>query len=230
KEGKSIPAQMSRAAIHQYKMYGLMPIGDTPRRGGWWYHTSLETRTKWFGPNGGGDTPAGRDKMLEGKAKKYEQMKAAAYDEKVRPIDEFGDKMTHEQHIPIMNGLVNNVEGQFQVNVPNNGVLPGIPDDVAVEVPAIVNKKGILPMRVPPLSKKIMMECVLPDWLNMERTLEAVLSGDKSMMLYGVLEAKETTSYEHGVEVLDALFNIEPNEPMKHIEDINEHFSWPKNW
>jgi alpha-galactosidase/6-phospho-beta-glucosidase family protein len=105
-------------------------------------------------------------------------MKQAAYDEKIRPIDLFGDKMTHEQHIPIMNGLVNNVEGQFQVNIPNNGVLPGIPNDVAVEVPAIVNKKGIQPVRVPPLPKKIMLECILPHWLNMEQGLEALLSGD----------------------------------------------------
>lgn len=229
-EGRSIPTQMSRAAIHQYRMYGLLPIGDTPRRGGWWYHTSLETRAHWYDPNGSKDTPAGRDRVLGSKARKYEQMKEAAYDEKVRPIDLFGDKMTHEQHIPIMNGLVNNVEGQFQVNVPNHGVLPGIPDDVAVEVPAIVNKKGIQPVRVPPLPKKIMLECIYPDWLSMERTLEAVLSGDKSMMLHGVLEAKETKSYEHGVEVLEALFNIEPNEPMAHVEDINEHFSWPENW
>ena len=67
-------------------------------------------------------------------------------------------------------------------------------------------------------------------WLDMERTLEAVLTGDKSMMLYGGLEAKETKSYEHGLEVLDALFDIEPNEPMAHVKPINEHFDWPKNW
>ena len=231
KEGKSIPAQMSRSAIHQYKMYGLMPIGDTPRRGGWWYHTDLETRKRWYDPNGGGgDTPEGRDKILEGKAKKWAQMKAAAFDEKVRPVDLFGDKMTHEQHIPIMNGLVNNVEGQFQVNIPNDGALPGIPDDVAVEVPAIVNKKGIQPLRVPPLPRKIMLECIYPDWLKMERGLEALLSGDKSMMLFGVLESHQTKSYEQAVEVVEALFNIEPNEPMKYVEEISEHYQWPKNW
>ncbi len=64
----------------------------------------------------------------------------------------------------------------------------------------------------------------------MERTLEAVLSGDKSMMLFGVLGSKETKSYEHGLETLDALVNIEPNEPMQYAEGINAHFSWPKNW
>ena len=57
-----------------------------------------------------------------------------------------------------------------------------------------------------------------------------VINKPKSVMLFGVLESKETKSYQHGLETLDALFNIEPNEPMKHVEDINAHFSWPKNW
>ncbi|MCZ6632759.1 MAG: alpha-glucosidase/alpha-galactosidase [bacterium] len=228
--GKEIPTQMSRSAIHQYKMYGLMPIGDTPRRGGWWYHTDLETRKRWYTRNGGKDTPEGRDRVLKSKDKKFEQMKEAAYDEKVRPVDLFGDKKTTEQHIPIMDGLVNDTEGQFQVNIPNNGALPGIPDDVAVEVPAIVNKKGIQPLRVPPLPNKIMLECIYPDWLRMERTLEALKTGDKSMMLFSVLESHQTRTYEQAVEMVDTLFAMEPSVPMQFIEDINDHYQWPENW
>jgi alpha-galactosidase/6-phospho-beta-glucosidase family protein len=93
-----------------------------------------------------------------------------------------------------------------------------------------VNKKGIQPTRVPPLSKKIMLECVLPHWLMMEQGLEALLSGDRSMMLHGVLRSPETRSYEQAVETLEAMFDIEPSEPMAHLEDIREHYSWPKNW
>lgn len=225
-----ISAQLSLSAIHQYRMYGLMPVGDTPRRGGWWYHTDLETRQRWYGGKGGNDTPAGRDRVLEGKEKKFEQMKEAAYDEKVRPIDLFGDKMTSEQHVPIIDGLVNDNEGQFQVNVPNNGALPGIPDDVVVELPAIVNKKGIQPLRVQPLPNKIMLECIYPDWLRMERTLEALLTGDLSMMLFSILESHQTRSYDQATEVLDALLHIEPNAPMAHIDDINDHYAWPDKW
>jgi alpha-galactosidase len=226
-----IPAQMSPAAVHQYKMFGLMPVGDTPRVGGWWYHTDLETRMRWYGgPIGGGDTPEGRDRILKGKEKHYQQMKEAAYDPAIRPIKLFGDKKTSEQHIPIIDGLVNNNEGKFQVNIPNNGVLPGIPDDVAVEVPAIVNKKGIQPLPIHTLPKKIMLECIYPDWLDMERTLEALKLGDKSMLLYGILNSHQTKSYDHAMEVLEALLNIEPNEPMAYVKDINEHYKWPKNW
>ena len=225
-----IPTQMSPSAIHQYRMYGLMPIGDTPRSGGWWYHTDIETRSRWFGKGGGNDTPEGRQKVLEGKEQKYQQMKSAAFDKDTRPIDMFGDQMTSEQHIPIMDGLVNDNEGQFQVNIPNNGALPGIPDDVAVEVPAIVNKKGIQPLRVPPLPNKIMLERIYPNWLGMERGLEAIESGDKSMILYSILESQQTQTYDQAMRVMDALFNIEPNEPMKYVEDINDHYRWPDNW
>ena len=56
-ENGGVSAQMSPSAIHQYRMFGLMPIGDTPRRGGWWYHVDLETRRRWYGGSGGGDTP-----------------------------------------------------------------------------------------------------------------------------------------------------------------------------
>ncbi len=225
-----VSAQWSPAAIHQYKLYGLFPIGDTPRTGGWWYHTDLETRARWYGAGGGGDTPEGRDRILREKEEKYAQMKAAAYDPQVRPITLFGDKKTTEQHIPIIDALVNDHEYRAQVNVLNNGALPGLPDDVAVEVPAIVNQMGIQPIRVEPLPNKVMLECIYPDWLEMERTLEALLSGDKSMLLFGVLQSHQTRSYEQAEKALEALLDIEPNEPMAFVEDIHDHYQWPENW
>ena len=57
--------QMRRAAIHQYQLFGLMPIGDTPRMVGWWYHINLATKRRWFGPLGGFDSEIGWAKYLE---------------------------------------------------------------------------------------------------------------------------------------------------------------------
>jgi alpha-galactosidase len=228
---RGIPTQMSPAAVHQYKMFGLMPIGDTPRSGGWWYHVDLETRKRWYGgPGGGGDTPEGRDRVIAGKEKKYEEMVQAAYDPQVRPIELFGDHKTSEQHVPIIDGLVNNHEGQFQVNVPNRGALAGLPDDVAVEVPAVVNKMGIQPLRVGALPPKVMLERIYPTWLSMERNLEAFRSGDKSMLLYGILDSHQTRSYDQAVELLEALLAMPKTEPMAYVVDINEHFKYPDNW
>jgi len=226
-----IPAQMSPAAIHQYKMFGLMPIGDTPRSGGWWYHTDLDTRIRWYGgPGGGGDTPKGRDRIIAGKEERYKEMVKAATEDGVRPIELFGSTKTREQHVPIIDGLVNDNEGWFQVNVPNMGALPGLPDDVAVEVPAVVNKKGIQPLRVEPLPAKVMLERIYPTWLSMERNLEAFHSGDTSMLLYGILESHQTKSYDQAVELLEALMAMPKTEPMAYVKDMNEHFSYPDHW
>jgi alpha-galactosidase len=132
--------------------------------------------------------------------------------------------MTGEQIVPIMDGLVNNHEGQFQVNVPNWGALQGIPDDVVVEVPAIVNQKGIQPLNVGELPLKIMLEHILPEWLAMERQLEAFRTGDRSMLLWGVLDSHQTRSYDQAVAVLEDLLAADGHEEM------NRYFKYPPGW
>jgi len=217
--------QMSRGAVHQYHLYGKFPIGDTVRRGGWWYHNSLESKKYWFGePWGGPDTELARPLFVKNLEERIAQMTRLANDPKASMIEAFGAQKTREQQVPIIDGLVNNNEGYFQVNVPNKGALPGIPDDVVVEVPAIVNQKGIQPIRVDPLPAKIMLEHVLPEWLDMERELLAYKTGDRSMLLWDVLESHQTKSYQQAVEVLDELLKMEGHEEMA------EHYRFPKNW
>ena len=159
--------------------------------------------------------PRGATASCKDKEEKYEQMKKAAYDaDSAARSSLFGSEKTSEQHVPIIDALVNDHEGQFQVNVPNNGALHGLPDDVAVEVPAIVNTRASSRICVGALPQKIMLEQIYPDWLDMERTLEALLTGDKTMLLYGILQSHQTRSYEQAVETLEALMHMEPNEPM----------------
>jgi len=84
-----------------------------------------------------------------------------------------------------------------------------------------VNIKGIQPLRVPPLPKKIMLECIYPEWLQMERTLEAIKTCDRSMMLYNVLESHQTRSYDQAVEVMEKTFGLDHNRAM------DAHFEYP---
>ena len=110
-------------------------------------------------------------------------MTALARDPNADLIEILGTTKTREQQVPIIDALVNNVEGQFQVNVPNNGTLAGLPDDVVVEVPAIINQKGVQPYVAGPLPDKIMLNEILPDWLRMERALLALETGDRALLL-----------------------------------------------
>jgi alpha-galactosidase len=204
--------QMSRGTIHQYKMYGLMPIGDTPRTqpttSNWWYHTDLATKKRWFGePFGGPDTEIARPFYVANLEKKMREMGDAANDPSRRVTEVFGTDKTREQHVGIIDALANNVEGRFQINWPNRGVIDGLPDDVAAEFRALIDASGVHPIKPLPLPRKIMLEQVLPFWLDMERTLEAYRTGDRSMLLWNILQSHQTRSYEQAVDVLQALLD-----------------------
>ena len=214
--------QLSRGAVHQYRMYGLFPIGDSPRVGGWWYHTDIDTKKHWFGePYGGPDTHIARPVHVERLEKRLEQIRAACEDPSARMTDLFGTERTREQQVPIIDALTNDERGTFQVNVPNRGALPGVDDDVVVEVPAVIDRKGIHPLRVAPLPRKIMLEQLLPTILGMERELEAYRTGDRSMLLWNALEHHQTRSYDQAFAALEELLREPSN------RELAEHFRYP---
>ncbi|MBV7339003.1 alpha-glucosidase/alpha-galactosidase [Chloroflexi bacterium TSY] len=213
--------QMSRGAIHQYKLYGHMPIGDTVRRGGWWYHTDIETKKFWFGDRfGGPDTHIARPFYVENLDKKIAMMTELANDPSASLVENLGAEKTKEQQVPIIDALVNNVAGEFEVNVPNNGAIEGIPDDVVVEVPAWIDKRGIQPLRVGKLPPKIMYEHILPEWLDMERDLLAFKTGDRTQLVFNALTSPFTHSYEQGVGMMEDIMN------MPGHEEVNEFFKY----
>jgi alpha-galactosidase len=183
---------LSRAAVHQYRIFGLMPIGDTPRRGGWWYHSDLKARQYWYGmPYGGQDTELSWPLYVENLERRVARIARLAQDPKARVSDEIGTTPTREQQVPIIDGLVNNVEGEFQVNVPNRGALEGVADDVVVEV---------------------------------ERTLLGIKAGDRSILLWNVLDNHHTQSYEQALAVLEELLSYPGN------RELAAHYRRPKNW
>lgn len=210
--------QMSRAAVDIYKMVGLFPIGDTPRAGGWWYHTDLETKKKWYGPVGGFDSEIGWAQYLDYLRERVDHIARVVADPSVSVTKEFPPVKTNEQQVPIIDALVNNNEGRFQVNIPNNGVIPGIPDDVVVEVPAIINNRGVQAIHVGKLPQNLMLHAIIPRMLIMERALEAFLTGDKRILLSIFLHDHRTRSVEQAEVAVEALLALPFN------RDIAEHF------
>ncbi|HUX85737.1 MAG TPA: hypothetical protein VMW65_01940, partial [Chloroflexota bacterium] len=200
----------SRGTIHQYKMYGLMPIGDTPRgernTNSWWYHTDLATKKRWFGePFGGPDTDIARPQYVADHEKKMREIAQIANDPKSKISDVLGTTKTREQQLPIIDALTNNATGRFQVNVPNQGIIDGIPDDVVVECQAEIDATGVHKIKPTTLPKKVMLEQVLPRWLEMERNVESYLSGDLGMLLWTALTNHQTRTYEQAVAAVQDL-------------------------
>jgi alpha-galactosidase len=208
--------QMSRGTIHLYLLYGLMPIGDTPRsQMNWWLHTDIETKKHWFGePWGGPDTELARPFYVANLEQRMAEVARVAADPSARVTELVGTTKTREQQVPIIDALVNGHGGFFQINVPNRGALAGVAGDVVVEVPAWIDQAGIHPLRATPLPRKIMLEQILPRVLEMERELEAFKTGDRSMLLYNALMSPQTRSYEQAVAVLNDLLAMEGNEAL----------------
>jgi len=191
--------QMSRAAIEQYRLLGLMPVGDTPRRGGWWFHTDLETKKRWYGELGGFDSEIGWGQYLEGLEKKVERIHAAANDPSARLTELFPPQRTGEQHFPLIDALVNDNRVELQVNVPNRGAIEGIPDDVVVEVPALCSRRGIQPYHVGRLPELVMLNSIWPRILHVERIVSLSLRPDRRMLLYTILDDHRTRSWDDAV-------------------------------
>jgi alpha-galactosidase len=209
--------QMSPAAIHMYRFYGLMPIGDASRalwREAWWYHLDLAAKKRWWGPLGGFDSEEGWALYLANLRRSLERIREVASDPKRRVTEVFPPRKSDEQIVPIINALTNDRQGFFQVNVPNRGALAGIPHDVVVEVPAIVDGRGVRPLAVGGLPDQIMLGVMWPQWLQMERSLAAYLSGDRRCLMQILMADHPTRTWEQADQALNGLLGMAGNERM----------------
>jgi len=205
---------MSPAAIDMYKRFGLFPIGDTIRSGGWKYHTNLETKKRWYGPVGGFDSEIGWPRYLDDLRKQMDKMFRVCNNQSIPVKSVFPPVESGEQHVPIVDAIVNNKEGMFQVNIPNKGVISGIPDDVVVEVPAILSGRGVQRKRAGELPKLLMLHVMIPRMLRMEWALEAFLKGGKDLLLEWLLNDPRTESLEQAEAVIKDILALPFNKEM----------------
>jgi alpha-galactosidase len=194
--------QMSPAAIELYKLTGLMPIGDTPRNGGWWLHQDLETKRRWYGELGGFDSEIGWQQYLDGCWGRVAQIHNAANDLSTKLTEVFPPKHTGEQHFPLVDALWNDNETTLQVNVPNSGAIQGIPDDVVVELPAVCSRRGIQSLHVGKLPRVLMLTQLHPRLRQAEQIIAMALEPDERVLMRMILDDHRTKSWGHAVEFL----------------------------
>jgi alpha-galactosidase len=212
--------QMRRAAIHQYKLFGLMPIGDTPRMVGWWYHTDLETKQRWYGPTGGFDSEIGWGQYLEHIGERVRRVEEVALDEGRLVSDTFKPVQSNEQIVPIIDSLVNDVERLFQVNIPNQGqIVKGFPEDLVIECQGVVSGVGIRGVSAAPFPDKLMAGAMIPRWHRAESMVKALQTGDPDLVLLYLLNDQRTRSLAQA-EALLAEWFAEPRN-----ERVARHFA-----
>ncbi len=101
--------------------------------------------------------------------------------------DEFLQNESGERGVNIAAALLNNLnQYELNVNVVNNGALPGLPDWAIVEVPAVVSGAGVLPLRMPALPTGI--TAMLNQQVAIQdRVVQAAVHGDRHAALQALL-------------------------------------------
>jgi alpha-galactosidase len=209
--------QLSKVAWHLLDLYGLMPIGDTTRAiwpDVWWYHTSLEMKQQWYGPTGGWDSELGHQNNLDWLAGTLTQIQEIVTRPDVKIAEAFPLAHSEWQIVPIIDSIANNRRHLYQVNIPNQGVIPALPDDFVIEVPAYVDASGCYPAVTKPLTPLVWYGAILPRWLLAERIVMAMQTGDRRYLLQTYLSDHKTLSFEQATSALDALITAPWNADM----------------
>lgn len=107
------------------------------------------------------------------------------------PVDELRDVWRHDmldEGIPeIIEAIAYNDNYYHQqLNVPNNGYIPNLPDDAIVEVPGILSGMGIQGLGFPPLPEAIAELCRRELTLS-SLVIEAAATGDRQLALRALL-------------------------------------------
>ena len=114
----------------------------------------------------------------------------AEWDEQRKNLEDKNQAMelcqSHEYAASIINGLENNKEVTINGNVSNKGFIENLPSKISVEVPCLINRKGIHPLKIgklPPHLSALMMTNI-----NVEQlTVEAALSGKKEFIYHAAM-------------------------------------------
>ncbi|MDR3051081.1 MAG: hypothetical protein LBU67_05115 [Oscillospiraceae bacterium] len=170
-------------AVDLYKRYGVFPIGDTGNPGGgawgWFYHTDGQVEKQW---NEDPDTWF-QDYFISSNAN-VARVKQAAYDPGVKAMDLAGRETSHEQIVSLIESIYCDIERVLIVNVLNTRLsVPGLPQDFAVEVPAVVSARGIQPVATEPLPKPILAYICRDRIAPIEMELEALRTGRKDLLV-----------------------------------------------
>jgi alpha-galactosidase len=205
----------SRAAVDMYHLYGLFPIGDTVRSGSWKYHYDLKTKQYWFGEYGGPDSEIGWARYLKRVEERTKNIFKLAEAADSSLFTEFPPIKSREQIAPLIDSIANHKGERFVLDVRNDGAIPTLPDDVAVEIPVLADRKGLHKEKIDPIPKKLSDMALRPRLMRLEMAMEAFLNGDKSVLLEILYRDPRTKSDLQAIQVLDDILALPFNEEMR---------------
>jgi alpha-galactosidase len=191
--GKLEWGNLSPKAVHMYRFFGLLPIGDTAGHSSpWWYLGDENVQRRY-----GYVLADWREVYNAHIQTKMEAIRQAASHPEV-PSTKWipPEKSTGHDHINLIDAIANDRPGEYVVNIPNRGALDGLGHDVVVEIPAVVSARGVQGLGVGRLPEAITLY-LQSAAARMEYLLKAYETGDRRLLTaYFLQEPWNTLSLE----------------------------------
>jgi len=124
-------------------------------------------------------------------------------------LEEMELKRSGELQVPIMEGIGCGVVRKLAaVNVPNQGAIPNLPDDLVVEIPATADADGLHPVGMAPLPEAIAAMIRLQGSIH-QVLVEAYAERSKEKLLQAFLLDPCVDSYRRAVECVDEMLRLQ---------------------
>lgn len=142
----------------------------------------------------------------------YSSYKAAMRSNHEEALRRIADGTPPEEYwrvVPIIEGiLTDSHHGELAVNVPNDGLIDYLPANQMVEVPGIIDRKGIHGVRLDPYPKAFAALLMTQVPVN-DMTTEAVLSGSKEAALQAILVDPVCHDAKAAADLLDTMLSLQ---------------------
>ncbi|MEM2794505.1 MAG: hypothetical protein QXY49_01475, partial [Thermofilaceae archaeon] len=202
-------------AVDLYKRFGAFPLGDTCTPGGgawpWWYHVDDETESRWRE-----DPRSWWEGYFSWLKARVDDLIAFARKPSSSVFEKFGHERSNEDVVQLIESIACDVPRVFQVNIMNKGNLVStIPSNFEVEVPALVDGRGIHGIQAGSLPKRVLAYALRDRVAPVETELEAYEAGDRSKLVELVMMDPWTRSQEQAEELVKKILDLPYHAEMK---------------
>ena len=138
--------------------------------------------------------------------------------EKESSINKETLKASGELAVPLIESLVCGIKHElYAVNVQNKGSIPGIDDDIIVEVPATTDGKEIFPWQLERLPEAITAMLRLQGSIQ-KLVVEAYIEKSRHKLLQAILLDPTVNSYRNAVGLINEMYALQ--------KDVLPHMEW----
>lgn len=211
-----ISAPLGKKRMDFYRRHGVVGIGDTISWTGacwpWWYHSDDQVEAA-FGEHAPMDGWRG---YFDGVARTAQNIIDLAGDPS-RSVSDFLPQVAGDDlMVPMVESLACDVPRVLIVNTLNRGALvPGVPEDFEVEVPALCDGGGIHPIQTQPLPKHMISYILRDRVAPVEMELAAYEAGDLDFLEELVLMDKWAVSLEQVRAFVQEILDMPGHEQLR---------------